>query len=1065
MSKILVVDDSPANRDLIVSLIRHRGHEALEASDGAEALRLVRDERPILVISDILMPTMDGYEFVRELRADPALAHTEVIFYTAFYREREARKLAEACGVKRILTKPAEPEQILEVIDDALAGEVQVESQVESQPLTGEFDRDHLRLVTDKLSEKVSELQASNQRLAALTDLNLRFASERDPKALLENVCRGARHLIGSKRAILVARDNEGVSFLTAGFDATTAATLETPRIDAGIFAGVLTERRSQRVTSADGAHVRVGLPSNHPPARSLLVAPVASLEVVYGWVCLLDRVGDGPFTDEDEELLTILGAQVGRIFENGRLYVQVRKHVDEIRESEERFRQLAENIREVFSLIEPTTGRTLYVSPAFEEIWGRSCETVYQRPEAWFDAIHPEDASRAQAAMGATNGEAAEFDQEYRIVRPDGTVRWIRSRGFPILNGEGVVYRIAGIADDITSRRQAEVRIQRLNRVHAVLSSINGLIVRVRERQELFDEACRIAVDQGQFKLAWIGLADSARQEVVPAACAGDAVSFLARVRIPLTGAREEDLSLAARALRRAEPMTCNDIALDNRSILYREEMLSRGYRSLAVLPLIVDDKSIGCLALYAGEKDVFDDEEMRLLIELAGDISFALDHINKSERLDYVAYYDALTGLANRTLFLERLSQQVAAAERSGRKLAVIVTDVERLKAVNDSLGRHAGDQLLKMLGERFAASAGIGPDVARVGSDEFAAIVPDVIGESEVVRTIEHWEQHVFAESFTIDHAELRITAKTGISVFPDDARQADTLFHNAEAALERAKGTEHKYRFYTQEMTERIAGRLRLETRLQAALERQEFYLHYQPKVSMETRQILGVEALIRWQNPDLGLVMPLEFIPILEDTGMILGVGAWALRQAVIDFAKWQTATDRAPRIAVNVSAVQLRSPRFVDDLREILESALVRPRIDLEITESRFMDDVLDNIATLEQIRDLGVNVAIDDFGTEYSSLAYLARLPVHALKIDRAFIRLMLDDPDTMTLVSTIISLAHSLRLEVIAEGVESEDQARILRLLRCDQMQGYLIGRPVPFEDLTALLTTGGF
>jgi diguanylate cyclase (GGDEF)-like protein/PAS domain S-box-containing protein len=1061
MSKILVVDDSPANRDLIVSLIRHRGHEALEASDGAEALRLVREERPMLVISDILMPTMDGYEFVRELRADPSLAHTEVIFYTAFYREREARKLAEACGVKRILTKPAEPEQILEVIDDALAGE----ARVESHPLTEEFDREHLRLVTDKLSEKVSELQSSNQRLAALTDLNLRFASERDPNALLENVCQGARHLIGSKRAILVARDNEGVSFFTAGFDAATAATLETPRIDAGIFARVLTERAPQRVTSTNRTFVSVGLPSTHPPARSLLVAPVASLEVVYGWVCLLDRVGDGPFTDEDEELLTILGAQVGRIFENGRLYVQVQKHVDEIRESEERFRQLAENIREVFFLVEPTTGRTLYVSPAFEEIWGRSRETVYQRPEAWFDAIHPEDASQAQAALGATNGEAAEFDQEYRIVRPDGTVRWIRSRGFPIRNGEGVVYRIAGVADDVTSRRQAEIRIQRLNRVHAVLSGINGLIVRVRDRQELFDEACRIAVDQGQFKLAWIGLADSARQEVVPAAWAGDAVNFLAHVRIPLAGAREEDLSLAARALRRAEPMTCNDIALDHRSILYREEMLSRGYRSLAVLPLIVDDKSIGCLALYAGEKDVFDDEEMRLLIELAGDISYALDHINKSERLDHVAYYDALTGLANRTLFHERLSQQVAAAERSGRKLAVIVTDVERLKAVNDSLGRHAGDQLLKMLGERFAASAGIGPDVARVGSDEFAAIVPDVIGESEVVRTIEHWEQHVFAEPFTIDHTELRIAAKTGVSLFPDDARQADTLFHNAEAALERAKGTEYKYRFYTQEMTERIATRLRLETRLQAALERQEFYLHYQPKVSMETRQILGVEALIRWQNPNLGLVMPLEFIPILEDTGMILDVGAWALRQAAIDFAKWQAATDQAPRIAVNVSAVQLRSPRFVDDLREILESAPVRPRIDLEITESRFMDDVLDNIATLEQIRALGVNVAIDDFGTEYSSLAYLARLPVHALKIDRAFIRLMLDDPDTMTLVSTIISLAHSLRLEVIAEGVESEDQARILRLLRCDQMQGYLIGRPVPFEDLTALLTTGPF
>jgi EAL domain-containing protein (putative c-di-GMP-specific phosphodiesterase class I) len=201
-------------------------------------------------------------------------------------------------------------------------------------------------------------------------------------------------------------------------------------------------------------------------------------------------------------------------------------------------------------------------------------------------------------------------------------------------------------------------------------------------------------------------------------------------------------------------------------------------------------------------------------------------------------------------------------------------------------------------------------------------------------------------------------------------------------------------------------------------------------------------------------------MPFEFIPLLEETGLILDVGAWAIAQAAKDYARWQRLVATPPRIAVNVSTVQLRSPAFVDELRTILEAASTRPRIDLEITESRFMDDILANVAKLKEISSLDVQIAIDDFGTQYSSLAYLARLPVHALKIDRAFIHTMLDDPDTMTLVSTIISLAHSLRLEVIAEGVETEDQARILRLLRCDQMQGYLIGKPVPFEEMTDLL-----
>jgi EAL domain-containing protein (putative c-di-GMP-specific phosphodiesterase class I) len=257
-----------------------------------------------------------------------------------------------------------------------------------------------------------------------------------------------------------------------------------------------------------------------------------------------------------------------------------------------------------------------------------------------------------------------------------------------------------------------------------------------------------------------------------------------------------------------------------------------------------------------------------------------------------------------------------------------------------------------------------------------------------------------------------------------------------------------------------MTERIAEKLSLESKLRQALEKEEFVLHYQPKVDLQTRAIVGVEALIRWQSPERGLVPPLQFIPLLEETGLIQQVGSWALRRASLDHRAWAEQGLKAPRVAVNVSPIQLRQRNFVEVIEQAIMEGLAPTAIDLEITESLIMEDIQGNIEKLNAVRALGVNIAIDDFGTGYSSLGYLAKLPVQALKIDRSFINTMSKDPNAMTLVSTIISLAHSLRLKVIAEGVETEEQANFLRLLRCDEMQGYLFSKPLPVDGLVGLL-----
>jgi len=619
-----------------------------------------------------------------------------------------------------------------------------------------------------------------------------------------------------------------------------------------------------------------------------------------------------------------------------------------------------------------------------------------------------------------------------------------------------------ARLQDEAADRARAEARVRRLNRLYAVQSAINSLIVRVRQRDELYRESCRIAIEAGKFRIAWVGVLDRDAQRVTPVAWDGAEHGFIAatQARLSLTENNPGGLSLVARAVIAKRAMIVNDVASDNR-ILFKQEHAERGVESLAVLPLIVSGEVLGVLVLHAAERDFFDEDEIKLLRELAGDLAFALDHLEKEERLNYLAYYDSLTGLANRTLLLERIARLVQGGAQRSRALALVLVDLERFKNINDSLGRQAGDELLREVADRIVKTVGDAGAVARVGADQFAVLLPELRREDEVARTLETYGRAVFGQPYRLDQSELRVSAKAGIALFPDDGADAETLFKHAEAAVKKAKTTGERYLFFTPQMTERVSEKLALESKLRQALENEQFVLHYQPKLGVETRNIAGLEALIRWQNSELGLVPPGRFIPLLEETGLILDVGSWAIRRASLDHRRWVESNLLAPRIAVNVSSIQLRQRDFVGIIEQAIIQGVAPTGIDLEITESVIMEDIEVTIDKLKNVQSLGVRLAIDDFGTGYSSLAYLAKLPVQSLKIDRSFIITMLNDPDTMTLVRTVIELAHSLRLEVVAEGVDSEEQANILRLLRCDAMQGYLFSKPLPFEDMTRLLS----
>jgi diguanylate cyclase (GGDEF)-like protein len=546
----------------------------------------------------------------------------------------------------------------------------------------------------------------------------------------------------------------------------------------------------------------------------------------------------------------------------------------------------------------------------------------------------------------------------------------------------------------------------------------------------------------------------------VQPVAWSGGDEEYIQSMPVGLGGAGSEDRGLAGLAVVERKAIISDDMLQDPR-ILLKEKAAARGFRSIAMLPLLVSGEATGVLALYAGDAGFFDDEEMRLLLELAGDIAFAIQHLEVLGKVEYLAFHDSLTGLPNRAVLVDRVDRLIGAARRDRRLAGVMLFDVERLRLVNDTLGRAAGDELLKTVAERFRQAMRAEDTLARVGGDLFAVAMGNFSSVTDTIRLFAAKLAAGFAAPMVMSGQELRVALKGGVAVFPNDGDTAEILCSNAEAALNRAKASGERLVFYTPELNARVAESLALENKLRRALEGDQFVLHYQPKVDTRTRALLGLEGLIRWNDPELGLVPPGKFIPLMEETGLILEAGRWALGRAVADVQAWRAKGYVVPRVAVNVSQIQLRQKDFVQAVLQALAGfGDAEPLLDLEITESMVMQNFDATVKALQTLRGAGVETYLDDFGTGYSSLAYVARLPVAALKIDRSFIIEMTTSNYARTIVQTVISLAHSLGLKVIAEGVDHEDQVAILAALGCDQMQGYLISKPVPAGEIEALL-----
>ncbi|GAB7027626.1 sensor domain-containing protein [Geotalea toluenoxydans] len=438
--------------------------------------------------------------------------------------------------------------------------------------------------------------------------------------------------------------------------------------------------------------------------------------------------------------------------------------------------------------------------------------------------------------------------------------------------------------------------------------------------------------------------------------------------------------------------------------------------------------------------------------------------DRKKAEDEIQQLAYYDTLTGLPNRSLLQDRLGQSIVQAVRDNRKVAIMCLDLDRFKSINDTLGHVAGDSLLATVAERLTECVWETDTVARIGGDEFVIII-SAIEHAEDLNKIAEKILAAISKPLALNGQEIFITASIGIAIYPEDGTDVQGLLKNADLAMYKAKDQgRDTFQYFSQEMNVQTLEHLILENSLRRALERNEFVIFYQPQMDLKSGRLVGMEALIRWQHPDLGLLPPSRFIPMAEETGLILPIGEWALQTACAKNRAWMDAGFMPLRVAVNLCGIQFRQKKFIELIEAVLKKTGLAPsQLELELTESMLMSKAEESTTVLHKLKEMGVSLAIDDFGTGYSSLSYLKNFPINRVKIDRSFIRDVPNNPDDTAIVSAIIAMAHNLNLKVTAEGVENHSQLEFLSTRNCNEIQGYLLSSPLPEAEFTRFLRGG--
>jgi diguanylate cyclase (GGDEF)-like protein len=632
-----------------------------------------------------------------------------------------------------------------------------------------------------------------------------------------------------------------------------------------------------------------------------------------------------------------------------------------------------------------------------------------------------------------------------------------------------GITQLMSDIAENVSFGLEMFEREQQKERIScmlAALSATNEAIMRAKSRDELFQLVCEAVVEGTRFTSTTIALTQPDSEFLETVATTGPTADYIRTLRFSTSADRPEGRGLSGTAFRTGQPSISNDFQADLRTSHWHGS--ATGTKSGAGLPLMIGGKPVGVFLFLSSERDTFTPDVVELLRRLAENVSFALQNFDRADekiqadqQIQYLATHDGLTGLPNRMMFNQLLEQSIKLARCDGSKCAVLFIDLDRFKVINDSLGHAVGDALLVEVAKRLRRSVRASDVVARLGGDEFVIVLSEIFDGDQIALVARKVLSGLLPPLNLAGH-DCRTTGSIGIAIFPDNGDDAQTLTKNADMAMYLAKEEgKNDLRFYSAEIKSQSIERLMLESSLRHALELNQFTLHYQPKIEAATGRINGVEALLRWRHPDLGDLPPMKFIPLAEETGLIIPIGRWVLRTACAQNMAWQRQGLPAISMAVNLSPRQFLDDHLLRDVDDVLkETGMPAHLLQLEITESMVMQNVARAIKLLDEIQDRGVRLAIDDFGTGYSSMSLMKQFPIDTIKIDRSFVRDLAGNAQDRAIATAIISMGKALGLTVVAEGVETTEQDAFLRGHSCDELQGFLFSKAVPADDVPALL-----
>ena len=692
------------------------------------------------------------------------------------------------------------------------------------------------------------------------------------------------------------------------------------------------------------------------------------------------------------------------------------------LQRSEARFRAMSD-ASPLGIFVSDAEGNCIYTNTAYQKISGLTLAQTLGTN--WSMAIHPEDRERVLAEWHATEHGLTPFQSEFRFLQGDKRIVWTRVNSAAMLEGQRTLGMIQTV-EDITEHKAAES------------------VLRAAE-ETLFEEK-----ERAQVTLNSIGDA------VLTTDMSGN-VTYLNQVAESMTGwSHEEALG---------QPLACVFKIIDGKT---------RQAAANPMLRAIADDRTVGLaadsvLVRRDGFESMIEDSAAPIHNRdgrVAGAVIVFHD-VSQSRamalEMAHLAQHDFLTGLPNRVLLMERLATAIGLAKRHGKRVALLFIDLDYFKRINDSLGHAVGDQLLQSVAGRLIAGVRATDTVCRQGGDEFVILLSEIEQPQDAIHAAEMLRTKI-AEPHLVGGHELHVSLSTGISIFPDDSADVDTLIQNADAAMYHAKAIgRDNYQFFKADMNVGAVRRLHIETSLQRALKQDEFLLHYQPKINLASGAITGAEALIRWRDPEFGLVRPEQFVSIAEECGLIVPIGRWVLREACRQVKSWLDSGLRAVPVAVNISAAEFRHEGFLDGVALILKEVGLLPHyLELELTESILMNDARLLITLLNSLKEMGVQIAVDNFGKGYSSMSYMRRLPIGTLKIDQSFVHDIVVDADDASIVTAVIGMGKTLNQRVIAEGVETKAQLVLLQAWQCDEGQGFHFGYPVPAEDFAQLLVS---